>query len=122
MSMQHSGSVRYYGGRMTVRYDAISRDHIDDAVAWFTARGIHVYLLAEDWELTDLEQSWAGTRALDATSAPPVAMYLPDGRLFLFDLSSPRGTADAVHYSTEVERGLTVPGPVDVPPLVVHEP
>jgi hypothetical protein len=122
MSMQHSGSVRYYGGRMTMRYDAISRDHVDDAVAWFNARGIHVYLLAEDWELSDLERWWAGTRALDAAKAQPVAVYLPGGRLFLFDLTSPGSEAGSVHYSTDIETGLSVPGPVDVPPLVIHEP
>jgi 4-amino-4-deoxy-L-arabinose transferase-like glycosyltransferase len=120
MSMQHSGSVRYYAGRMTLRYDLLRRDDVDDAIAWLTAHGVHVYLLAEDWELPEVRDRWAGTHALQATQVDPVAVYLPGGRLYLFDLSTPPRASYPTDYVETVERGVSIPGPVPLPPLVFH--
>jgi hypothetical protein len=118
MAMQHSGSVRYYAGRMTLRYDLLRRDDVDEAIAWLTAHGVHVYLLAEDWELPVVRDRWAGTRALEATQVDPVAVYLPGGRLYLFDLSTPPRAGYPTDYVETVERGVSLPGPVQLPPLV----
>ena len=48
--MQHSGSVRYYTGRMIVRWDALDPAWLDRAVEFLRERGIATYLLVEHWE------------------------------------------------------------------------
>jgi hypothetical protein len=50
LAMQHSGSVTYYGGRRSLRYDWIPPHRLDTAVAWLKERGHDVYILIEEWE------------------------------------------------------------------------
>ena len=46
----HSGTVRYYAGRVTLRFDLLDPAWLDRAIAWLEARGHHPYILLEDWE------------------------------------------------------------------------
>ena len=48
--MQHSGSIRYYSGRLTIRYDAFSPGRLPLTIEWLLARGYRPYILLEDWE------------------------------------------------------------------------
>lgn len=50
-AMQHSGSVRYYAGRLTLRYDQLRPGELDLAVTTLEARGRRAYLLVEEWEV-----------------------------------------------------------------------
>ena len=50
LSMQHSGSIRYYAGRITMRYDLLDSQWLDRAVDWLSARKIRPYLLIDKWE------------------------------------------------------------------------
>ena len=51
MAMQHSGSLRYYGGRVTMRYDTVDRDVLDRRIQWFSDRGIRTFAVLDDWEV-----------------------------------------------------------------------
>jgi hypothetical protein len=62
LSAQHAGSVRYYSGRMTMRYDLLDPAWFDRAVDWLTARGIRMYWLLEDWEVDDARLRFQGSR------------------------------------------------------------
>ncbi|HKW02702.1 MAG TPA: hypothetical protein VJN96_22960 [Vicinamibacterales bacterium] len=84
--MQHSGSLRYYAGRLTVRYDQIDRDWLDRSLAWFQAQGVHPYLLLEDWEIPDFKAHFAGAQALALLDEAPLVSYNGGGRIQLFDL------------------------------------
>lgn len=112
LSMQHSGSIRYYAGRVTLVHDQLAPTAIDPAIAHLSARGVHVYLLVEDWELPRFDQRFSGTAAAAATRRPPLAIYRHEGTLFLFDLSAPTGP----DYVSEIfdgidRRWLAVAGP-----------
>src|SRR5262249_44063082 len=61
-AMQHSGSLRYYAGRLTVRYDQIEPHWLDDSVAWFESRGVHPYLLVDEWEVEIFRQRFASAK------------------------------------------------------------
>jgi hypothetical protein len=50
-SMFHSGSARYYSGRMTIRYDFLPEPALDEAVDMLAARGLRSYFLLESWEI-----------------------------------------------------------------------
>ena len=57
ITMQHSGSIRYYTGRMIVRWDALeSRAWLDRAVAFLRDRGVATYALLEYWEEAEFRQ------------------------------------------------------------------
>lgn len=51
LALEHSGSLRYHGGRMTPRSDLLEPAWLDRAIAWFHDRGIAVYLIANEHEL-----------------------------------------------------------------------
>ena len=92
-SMQHSGSLRYYGGRLTVRYDSIDHDWLDRSLAWFESRGLHPYLLVEEGEMEALRKLFVGTSALAMLDTPPLMTYEGGARIFLFDLAQSRNPA-----------------------------
>jgi hypothetical protein len=48
---QHSGSMRFYSGRITLRADGLDKEWLDRAVEWLTERGHHVYALLEEEEV-----------------------------------------------------------------------
>ena len=50
ITLQHSGSIRYYADRKTLRYDWIPERSLDEAVAQLTQLGLKPYILLEDWE------------------------------------------------------------------------
>jgi hypothetical protein len=81
--MQHSGSLRYYGHRPTLRWDWLPPDWLDRAVASLEAHGYRPYLLLEDWEVPRFRARFAGSavaRLLDrpiAVVSPGVALYDP---------------------------------------------
>jgi hypothetical protein len=50
LAMQHSGSIRYYSGRLTIRYDVFSPGRFPSVIEWLQARGYRPYILLEDWE------------------------------------------------------------------------
>ena len=49
-SMQHSGSLRFYSGRLTLRYDWVKKEWARDVVPALERAGYHPYLVIDDWE------------------------------------------------------------------------
>jgi hypothetical protein len=88
LAMIHSGSLRYYGGRVTIRYDFLDRDWLDRGVSWLNDRGVRVYALLEDWEVERFISRFAGERLPARLESPPLAAY-GDGTIRLYDLSTP---------------------------------
>jgi 4-amino-4-deoxy-L-arabinose transferase-like glycosyltransferase len=119
LSMQHSGALRYYGGRMTLRYDQIERDWLDRAITWLSARGVKTYLLAEELELASIRERFAGTRALAALDRPPVLIYDGVVRIQLFDLSADNGPPARYDRIRETFKNLRCVPPGPLPRLVL---
>jgi hypothetical protein len=89
ISYIHSGSLRYYGGRMTLNYAYLDRNWLDRAVQWMKERGVHTYALLEDYEMPDFRQHFAGSRTLAVLDGPPVAVHDDPGKALIFDLTTP---------------------------------
>jgi hypothetical protein len=104
-SIQHSGSVRYYAGRVSVRFDSIERGWLDRAVDWLAERGVHSYLLVEDWEIPTFRQMFAGQRTVGRVDMPPVFVYSGPATILLYDLVKPPGARAAVDTMVETYRG-----------------
>jgi hypothetical protein len=96
---QHSGSIRHYAGRLTMRYDFLDENWLDGAAAYLQSIGRHPYILLESWEVAPFKQRFAGKNRLGALNWAPVAVL---------DVPAPVALYDAVDVSPE---GLTAPIP-----------
>jgi Dolichyl-phosphate-mannose-protein mannosyltransferase len=86
-SVQQSGSARYYGGRMTIRWDLIDRDWTARAAADVERLGLHPYMVIEDWELPQMRE-WFGLAPDAPTPWPLVARLRDPIGVSVLDLSS----------------------------------
>jgi len=73
LSMQHSGSIRYYSGRLTLRYDSLDPAWLDRAVVTLENLGRPVYVLLDEWEEAPFRTRFAGQRTLNQLAAEPAA-------------------------------------------------
>ena len=88
ITTSHVGPVRYYGGRLTVRYDVLDPAWLDRAVEWLAREGRRPYILLEEQELPEFRQRFRGARALSGLDRTPVLTYEAyqiAGRVYLFD-------------------------------------
>lgn len=60
LARQHSGSIRLYAGRPTVRWDAIGADQLDLVVQQIRSTGAHVFVVVDDDELPAFAAHFAG--------------------------------------------------------------
>jgi hypothetical protein len=86
LAEQHSGSLRYYGHRTTLRFGSIPPDHLDRALAELQRRGYRPYLVVEDWEEDAFRRQFAGRRAVDALALGP-EHRLPLGNVRIYPLA-----------------------------------
>ena len=83
---QHSGSVRYYSNRTTIRFGSVPSDHLDGAVAELHRLGYRPYLLVEDWEEDAFRRQFAGRGVLNSLSGGP-EFELPLGNVRIYPLA-----------------------------------
>ena len=88
LTMERSGSMRYYGGRVTLRYDLLDREWLDRAVEWLTARGVRVYAVLDRRQAEEAKARFSTQRAAVAFDRP-FLIYQPAGTAVM-DLSEPR--------------------------------
>lgn len=94
MTGQHSGPVRYYAGRTTLRFDLVEPAWLDRAVQWLVSQGHHPYLLLEEWEVTAFQERFSASSALGSVALAPIVEYRAPGvpgRIYLFDPARPDG-------------------------------
>jgi len=58
-TMVHSGSLRYYSGRLTLRYDLIAPEHFDAMVAHLRERGYTPFAVVDEQEEADFTQHFS---------------------------------------------------------------
>lgn len=88
LAMQHSGSIRYYSGRLTVRYDWLDGHGLDAAIEAMRAMNRGPVLVLDDWETKPFTERFKGQKwgALDwpprveFESQPAVRVYDPFDR------------------------------------------
>jgi hypothetical protein len=115
--MQHSGSLRYYAGRMSMRFDNLEGAWLDRAVTWLEAHGVRSYLLVEDWEEPAFRQHFAGSPRLEFLNQPPIFTYEGPAKIKLFDLTRIRPGEKSVQQILETFHGLRNVPPAPPPTL-----
>ena len=86
-SMQHSGSLRFYSGRHTLRYDWVNKDWAAGVPAATEHAGFHPYLVVDDGELPAVREHF-GLPADSVLPWPVVGRTLVAGGVTVFDMAS----------------------------------
>jgi hypothetical protein len=89
MTMQHSGSIRYYGGRLTMRYDQLDEEWLDRAVEWLSSQGVGTYAFIEDWEVPEFHRNFPEQRLGKLGMKPVIEYRNASAVMFLYDLNRP---------------------------------
>jgi Dolichyl-phosphate-mannose-protein mannosyltransferase len=120
-TLLHSGSVRYYGGRMTMRFDLLDKEWLDRAVAWLGERGIKSYALLDGSEVDDFKKRFADQQTAQRLADPPLFTYSHQGPpvVRLYDLSAP-GRAAIIDTAID-PRSLRCAPPVQRPRLTLSQ-
>jgi hypothetical protein len=118
LAFERSGSLRYYAGRITLRYDVLEPDWLDRAVTWLTAHGVHVYAVLDQRQAEECKRRFAGQQTAAAFDHP-VLIYEPVGTA-LFDLSAPPVTRPPIVITEALPDLPGCDPPVRVPLLVVR--
>lgn len=87
LAVHRSGSLRYYAGRITLRYDMLDGAWLDRAVTWLAERNVHVYAVLDERETGESKERFAGQKTAAAFDRPMLT-YKP-ASTSLFDLSAP---------------------------------
>ena len=82
LAMQESGSVRYYAGRETIRWDFVPAADLNGVLDQLRRLGYHPYLLLETWEEAQFKSQFHGHTALADLDWAPVAAYARDVRIY----------------------------------------
>ena len=88
LAVQHSGSVRYYANRITLRYDWLADDHLDAALQDLIARGYHPFIVMDDWEETEFRNRFAPHSRIGRLDWPPLARVKGNPEVRIYDLGS----------------------------------
>jgi hypothetical protein len=83
LAAQHSGSIRYYANRPTLRWDLLSPTRLDEALATFRAQGYEPLLVVDVGEYEQFRERFAATGQHAVQQLTPVAV-VGDARVFAF--------------------------------------
>ena len=125
ITLQHAGSIRYYAGRETIRFDALDERWLDRAVEWLHQQGRPAYFLLEDADLAVFRQRFGAHNRMARDMSPIVAYKAHEipGWVYLYDPRRPEAVtllAPAIRNPTRcphpaISRGGKGPDPVVKP-------
>jgi hypothetical protein len=75
ISAQHSGSLRYYAGRLTLRWDVGDPAWFDRTVDWLAAHGHHPYFVLEPREIDELRARYGPTNRSARVDWTPMVSF-----------------------------------------------
>jgi 4-amino-4-deoxy-L-arabinose transferase-like glycosyltransferase len=85
LSMQHSGSLRYYSRQISIRYDQVRVGRLDQLVAYFADRGYPVYFVLDEWEEADFRRLFAAKNVLGKLDWKPIAVLRSSTPVAIYD-------------------------------------
>ena len=84
-TVQHSGSLRFYARRLTIRFDSIDPDWLDRSIEHLRRLGYRPIILLEDWEVEAFKQRFSATNAAGRLEWCPLAVMSHPVTVFLYD-------------------------------------
>jgi hypothetical protein len=70
-SLQHSGSIRYYSGRLTLRWDYLPPDWLDRSIEHLQRTGVEPFLLLDNWEVPLFRERFASQKSVALVAEEP---------------------------------------------------
>ena len=92
LSMQHSGSIRYYSNRLTLRWDLLHPEWLERSFAFLQTNGYHPFLVLEEWEQPLFRERFGAHTKVGALNWQPVATYSGEIRTDVFDPADQGGS------------------------------
>ena len=118
IAMQHSGSVRHYAGRLTLRFDLLDRAALDRAIAFLESTRRRPYIVLDGDEVPIFRARFSGRSRLGALDWTPLAT-LAAPPIFVFDPLNLSRTEPPLAISTLSSRpGWRCTEPPIWPPLL----
>jgi hypothetical protein len=90
-AMQHSGSIRYYAHRITLRYDWLYDHRLDAAIRELKDKGYRSYIVLDDWEEVEFRKKFARLNRVGRLDWKPLVIVRTNPEVRIFD---PEGRAD----------------------------
>jgi hypothetical protein len=85
LAVQHSGSVRYHAGRLTLRWDHLAPAWLDRALAHLRSRRHTPYVVLEDWEEQPFRRRFGEASSIGRLDWPPRAEIRGAGVVRIYD-------------------------------------
>jgi hypothetical protein len=101
--LQHSGSVRYYSGRLTIRFDQIPPDSLDGAIEDLQAINYRPYILLEEWEEPTFTERFGRHNAAGRLDWPAAVLLEHTTKVRIYDPSD-RSRSAPDRVPTEIIR------------------
>jgi hypothetical protein len=95
ISAQHSGSIRYYAGRLTLRWDVGDVAWLDRTVDWLASHGHHPYFVLEPQEIDALRAKYGPTNAVARLDWTPMVVFR-GGAVVMYDALRREKSAEPV--------------------------
>lgn len=89
ISMLHSNSVRFYSGRLVVRYDAFTPTRLETAIEWLSANGYQPFLVIDSTEEQRFLAQFQGVSAAGRLERFLVAEWTGAGDVRIYDATQP---------------------------------
>lgn len=117
LSHQHSGSLRFYGDRLTLRFDVLDPVWLDRALEYLQSIGRRPYLVLDGGEVDAFRRRFAAVSRAGALDWPPIATL--NGVVYVYDpLRRDAGGSTLAIASTRGSRALlSCDAPHNRPPV-----
>jgi hypothetical protein len=87
LSNQHSGSLRYYANRLTLRFEWLDPDMYVTALDQLFQSGRPVFVVLDDWEREVFRARYSGVADLSWLDRPPVLVAADS--VYFYQLRAP---------------------------------
>jgi hypothetical protein len=114
---QHSGTIRYYGGRHTLRYDRLDRITARRLPPELERMGLHPYLAIEDGETPFVRKAF-GLTGDGPLPWPYVARLDEFGGVTIFDLAAPPSGGGPVRIDPGIAAAYSPPADMRIEPAI----
>lgn len=94
LAVQHSGSVRHYANRITLRYDWIAADGLDTVLRDMNALGRHPFIVVDDWEEAEFRARFGPHSPAGRLDWKPLARVPGSPEVRIYDFA---GSGAATH-------------------------
>jgi hypothetical protein len=103
ITLLHSGSLRYYASRITLRYEWIDPQGLDRAVEYLERNGLQPFVLLEASELPEFREKFRTQTTLAALDRPPMATHPRGVNLYAIDPAQVAETPRAIPRTSGCE-------------------